>query len=62
MKTQKHLPLGTLVSHRRHGFGRVVGCWQKDLEIYDIIFHERGFPFQHSCHRRHIVPVPIDKI
>jgi hypothetical protein len=42
------IKIGDLVSHQRHGFGRVVDTWGGNT--YDVIFKRDGVPFLHSCH------------
>ena len=53
------MKLGDLVSHRRHGFGRIVGVWAREHDIYDIVFRQRGSWLRHCCHRSYITLVPL---
>jgi hypothetical protein len=51
------IKIGDLVSHRRHGFGRVVDTWNGN--ICDVIFKQNGQQFRHSCHISYLLKVKL---
>jgi hypothetical protein len=54
------IKIGDLVSHQRHGFGRVVDTW--DGNICDVIFKQNGQQFRHCCHMSYLLKVKLPQL
>jgi hypothetical protein len=65
-KMQK-IKVGTHVTHRKYGLGKVIGAWRSlggginCRGIFDVIFKNRGEPFLHCCRKEYLTPFPGEK-